>query len=192
MKNKLLRLFLGCGLLLTGLTPAVAESVYDTLSKDVYIAPFGSYLHTGGDTAATDGWGAGLAIGKVLNERFNVELRGLWHGYDNDLYCCNGAETDLIGATADLQYYFMRDKFSPYAVASVGGMTTRMDGPAFSLEDASFIFEAGVGSSYSLHKYLTVRGDVRYRLNTLPTSLGQDGVLNDAVVNLGFVLPVPF
>ncbi len=194
MKKSLSTLCLTSALFLGSIGQVFADSasVSDSLGKDWYVAPFGSYLNTGGDTGAADGWGAGLGIGKVLNQDFNIELRGLWHGYDNDLSCCGGAQTDLVGAAADLQYYFQRDTFSPYAVASVGGMSNRISGPAFSLDQESFIFEAGVGSSYSVYKNFMLRGDVRYRLNTLPASLGSDGVLNDAVVNLGFVVPVAF
>jgi OOP family OmpA-OmpF porin len=155
----------------------------------MYLAPFGSFLQPGGDSAGHGGWGTGLGVGKVLNQHFNVELRGFWQNFDNDLSCCGGAETDLVGATADLQYYFLRDTFSPYAVVSAGGMTTDIKGPSLSVSQESFVFEAGIGSTYSLYKQLLLRGDVRYRLNTLPDSLGQDGVLNDAVVNLGFVVP---
>lgn len=174
-------------LISASLNPAYAES---QSHKDYYLAPFGSYLQPGGETAGDGGWGVGLAVGKVLNEHFNVELRGFWQNYQNKMACCGGAETDLVGATADLQYYFFRDTFSPYAVVSAGGMTTSIAGPAFKISQESFIFEAGIGTTYALHKSVMLRGDVRYRINTLPASLGQEGVLNDAVVNLGFVVPI--
>jgi OOP family OmpA-OmpF porin len=161
-----------------------------TSNQDFYLAPFGSFLQTGGDTGGSAGWGVGMGVGKVLSEHFNIELRGFWQNYQNDFSCCGGTETDLIGATADVQYYFFRESFAPYLVASVGGMTTNITSPAFKLSQESFIFEAGAGTSYTITDYLILRADVRYRLNTLPDNLGSGGVLNDAVVNLGFVVPI--
>jgi len=178
-------------LILVG-TIKLAHAKTDLSEENFYLAPFGSYLQPGGDTAGSGGWGVGLGVGKVLNEDFNIELRGFWQNYQSDFSCCGGAQNDLIGATADLQYYFFRDTFSPYAVAGVGGMTTNIEARSFKLSQESFIFEAGVGSTYSVSQYFLVRGDVRYRLNTLPDSLGVGGVLNDAVVNLGFVVPFAF
>lgn len=188
MKKTLAQLSLSAMILAGSLNLAQAED--KELTKDIYLAPFGSFLQPGGDSAGFGGWGAGLGVGKVLDQHFNVELRGFWQNYHNDLSCCGGAETDLVGATADLQYYFLRDTFSPYAVVSAGGMTSDIQGPALSVSQESFVFEAGIGSTYSIYKQLMLRGDVRYRLNTLPDSLGEDGVLNDAVVNLGFVVPL--
>ena len=189
--NKTLSTLCTSALILAG-GLSLAHADTQGTDKDFYLAPFGSYLQPGGDTEATGGWGVGLGVGKVLNEHFNVELRGFWQNYQNA--CCDfPMETDLVGATADLQYYFFRDTFAPYAVASVGGMTTDISSTEFTnITQESFIFEAGVGSTYSVYKNLMLRGDVRYRLNTLPDSTGGEGVLNDAVVNLGFVVPMGF
>ncbi|EIC28331.1 outer membrane beta-barrel protein [Methylomicrobium album] len=153
---------------------------------DIYVAPFGSYLHPGGDTQASDGWGAGAGVGMVINRYFNVEARGFWHNYRNDIPCCGGGETDLLGASLDGQFYFMRDRFSPYLVASLGGMRTELTSRYFNTHATSFIFEAGGGGSFTITDNFSLRGDVRYRINTLPSNVGGEGVLNDLVVNLGF------
>ena len=171
-----------------------------------YVAPFGSYLHTDDATKAREGFGAGLAIGKELNTHFNVEVRGFWQGYDNDYSCCNKpnvqlhGDSQLTGGTLDVQYFFMRDTFSPYVVAAVGGMNTdyQMQTIAFSKsvnyqkDTTSFIFETGVGTTYSVTDYFSLRGDVRYRLNTFPTNAGstEASVFNDLMVNFGFLVPL--
>ncbi|MDP1664463.1 MAG: OmpA family protein, partial [Methylobacter sp.] len=36
-----------------------------------YIAPFASFVRTGGDRDASDGWGGGMGIGKMLDKHFN-------------------------------------------------------------------------------------------------------------------------
>lgn len=171
-----------------------------------YVAPFGSYLHSDGATKAHDGFGAGLAIGKELNTHFNVEVRGFWQGYDNDYSCCNKpnitmkGDSQLTGGTVDVQYFFMRDTFSPYVVAAIGGMNTdyQMQTTAFGKSvnyqknTTSFIFETGVGTTYSVTDYFSLRGDVRYRLNTFPTNANsvENSVFNDLTVNFGFLVPL--
>jgi OmpA-OmpF porin, OOP family len=34
-----------------------------------YVTPFASYVQTGGDRKAADGWGGGLGIGKIINQK---------------------------------------------------------------------------------------------------------------------------
>jgi OOP family OmpA-OmpF porin len=147
-----------------------------------YVAPFASYLNTGGDRKADDGWGGGLGIGKIINQHFNVELRGFYQGFDGK----NGS-WDLAGGTADLQYYFFRDKFSPYAVIAAGGMNTCLSSHCA----AGIIGEAGLGFSYEINDNFLVRSDVRYRYNNNMNSHVQVGTteFNDMTVNLGFVIP---
>lgn len=174
------------------------------LDDRFYLAPFGTFLQPGGDTQGFAGWGGGLAIGKIINEYFNVELRGFWQGYGNNfgnLYGNqNGGRTDLTGGTVDLQYYFFRDAFSPYTVLALGGMntSTRIADQGYGRQQSSFIFEAGLGATYEIADNFLLRGDVRYRGNTADSfdrsSLNNrwynDGVLSDLVVNLGFVVPI--
>jgi len=147
-----------------------------------YVAPFGTYFNPGGDRNAKDDWGAGVGIGKIINEYFNAEVRGFWQHLNG-----NGYNGDLTGGSVDLQYYFMRDVFSPYAVIGAGGMNTSAAGRS----GASVIGEAGVGATYELHDNFLLRGDVRYRY----VYEGRGGAyraeddFHDMVVNLGFVVP---
>ena len=195
-----------------------------------YVAPFGSFVQPGGDRNATGGWGGGLAIGKIINEYFNVEVRGFWQNWRNDGMAnvsnhaltnnvaqgFSGGGTDMTGGTIDLQYYFMRDTFSPYAVFGIGGANNSWRGNSggaanwvgaangiprtaqrsFGTQTASFIFEAGVGATYELADNFLIRSDVRYRGDTAAgdyySNLGipsRTSVFNDLVVNLGFVVP---
>ncbi len=107
-----------------------------------YAAPFGTFVQPGGDRNAQGGWGAGLAIGKIINEYFNVEVRGFWQNWGNNGVANVGQPiaqgrlgqgwidggTDLTGGTVDLQYYFLRDTFSPYAVFGLGGVNNSWRG----------------------------------------------------------------
>jgi OOP family OmpA-OmpF porin len=182
-------------LLAMGLTALAAmNAMADEFNDDrFYLAPFGSYLHTGGDRSASDGWGGGLAVGKIINQYFNVELRGFWQDY-RGRGGFSGGRVDLAGGAVDLQYYLFRDKFSPYVVTGLGGMNTsaRAPGGHNGFSDASFIFETGVGATYEILDNLLLRGDVRYRLDTLPAVRDVDNkdTLHDMVVNFGFVVPL--
>jgi OOP family OmpA-OmpF porin len=164
-----------------------------------------------------------LAIGKIINESFNVEVKGYWQNYQGHApgyYSRTNA--DLIGGTIDLQYFFFRDAFSPYAVVALGGQSNSVranDIPMNGLyrrgvrypniSNSSFVFETGVGATYELADNFLLRADVRYRLDTAPSSVEgnlpsntyignnittrigdrHNDVLNDMLVNVGFVIP---
>ncbi len=147
-----------------------------------YVAPFGSYVHTGGDRNGSDAWGGGMALGKILNEHFNVEVRG----FDQE-FASNYGHQSLTGGTADLQYYFMRSAFSPYAVLAAGGMNSCVSANC----GASVIGEAGLGFTYELADNLLFRTDARYRYtNDLNSHINPRGdEFHDLVVNAGFVIP---
>lgn len=147
-----------------------------------YVAPFASFVKTGGDRNASDGWGGGMGVGKIIDKHFNVEVKGFYQGFGG----ANGP-WDLVGGTADLQYYFFRDKFSPYAVVGAGGMNTCASANC----GVGFIGEAGAGFTYELHDNFLLRSDVRYRYNNNLNAHVQPGTdeFHDMTVNVGFVIP---
>lgn len=169
--------------LLAGNIISVAQAATDQAQDNRwYIAPFASYLNTGGDRHATDGWGGGLGVGKMIDEHFNVELKGFYQGFNGS----NGS-WDLVGGSADLQYYLFRDKLSPYAVVGLGGMNTCVSANC----GIGFIGEAGLGLSYELNDNLLIRSDVRYRYNNNLNAQVQPGTeeFHDMTINLGVVIP---
>lgn len=194
-------------------TPVSSSSTFD--DDRFYMAPFGTFVQPAGARNMQGGWGAGLGLGKIINEYFNVEIRGFWQGFGNNgvpqlgagyqpaangTGAWTGGGTDMTGGSIDLQYYFMRDTFSPYVVFGLGGMNTSWRGnfsnvPAGvtnlnSKQTASFIFEAGAGATYELADNFLLRGDVRYRGDTAASEWpGNTDVFNDLVVNAGFVIP---
>lgn len=156
-----------------------------------YVAPFGSYVNAGGDRNADNaGYGAGLGIGKIINEHFNVEVRGFYNGFDDErARVGRKGQWDLMGGTVDAQYYFWRDKFSPYTVAAIGGMHSNVNGKS----SPGFIGEVGTGFTYELCDHLLFRSDVRYRYNNnfdgnLTTNRNNE--YHDMIVNVGFVIPL--
>ncbi|MGZ8096453.1 MAG: OmpA family protein, partial [Methylosarcina sp.] len=49
-----------------------------------YIAPYGTFINSGGDRGANDEWGGGMGIGKMIDDHFNVEARGFYQRLGGD------------------------------------------------------------------------------------------------------------
>lgn len=167
-----------------------SQDDYDSATDDRwYVAPFGTFIKTGGDRDAKDGWGGGMGFGKMLDEHFNIELKGFYQGFGGYSNANTGqtGRWDLTGGTADLQYFFFRDKFSPYAVIGAGGMNTSVPGDS----GIAIIGESGVGFTYELHDNFLLRSDVRYRYNNNFNAQLRPGTdeYHDMTVNVGFVVP---
>lgn len=182
---------IACALFLSlGIT--VSAQAEEFLDDRWYVAPFGSYVNPGGDRNADNaGYGAGLGFGKILDEHFNVELRGFYNGFDDNTnrFPQQNGQWDIAGGTADVQYYFWRKAFSPYTVIGLGGMTSNVRGN----DGIGFLGEAGAGFTYEILDNLLFRSDVRYRynnnFNAHLTANGTDEY-HDMVVNVGFVVPI--
>ncbi|MDD5275092.1 MAG: OmpA family protein [Methylovulum sp.] len=183
LKKKLLPIAIA-SLMGVGLLP-LAQADDQFLDNRWYVAPFGTFINTGGDRNADNGWGAGMGIGKIINEHFNVELRGFYQGFDSK--GPGSKEFELAGGTADLQYFFTRNRLAPYAVLAVGGMNTGLG----ARNVAGIIGEAGVGATYEVSDNFLVRSDVRYRYNNNFNSHIQGGPddFHDMTINVGFVIP---
>ncbi len=163
------------------LSVAQAEEVVD---DRWYVAPFGTFIQPGGDRNSNNGWGGGMGFGKMIDEHFNVELKGFYQGLDGD----NGnGSWDLTGGTADVQYFISRDTFSPYTVLGLGAMNSSHNGGS----GTGFIGEAGAGLTYEVSDNFLIRSDVRYRYNQNFNANLQPGTneFHDMVVNVGFVVP---
>ncbi|MEY3807341.1 MAG: hypothetical protein RI893_317 [Pseudomonadota bacterium] len=150
-----------------------------------YVSPFGTFVEPGGDRDTHSGWGGGMGFGKIIDEHFNVELKGFYQGLKGK----NGnGNWDMTGGTADVQYFISRGSFSPYTVIGLGAMNSSHNGKS----DAGFIGEAGAGLSYEVNDNFLVRSDVRYRYNNNGNANLQPGTneFHDMVVNFGFVIPL--
>ncbi|MFZ2172175.1 MAG: OmpA family protein, partial [Methylococcaceae bacterium] len=149
-----------------------------------YVAPFGTFIQPGGDRKSDNGWGGGMGFGKMIDEHFNVELKGFYQGLEG----ANGnGSWDLTGGTADVQYFIFRDTFSPYTVIGLGAMNSSHNFGS----GTGFIGEAGAGLTYEVSDNFLIRSDVRYRYNQNFNANLQSGTneFHDMVINLGFVVP---
>jgi OOP family OmpA-OmpF porin len=161
----------------------VSQAQADDYTDDRwYIAPYGTFINSGGDRGSNDEWGGGMGIGKMIDEHFNVEARGFYQRLGGE-----SGSWDMTGGNMDLQYYLFRDTFSPYTVLGLGAMNTSHGGDS----GTGFIGEAGVGFTYEVLDNFLLRSDVRYRYNNNFNAHLQPGTdeFHDMTVNVGFVIP---
>lgn len=159
--------------------PAGADGVDDRW----YLAPTISHVLADGDRGSDDGWGLGLALGKSLNEKWNMEyaLRG------NSLNRNAGGSYDQYGLGVDGLYFFKRNPgFAPFAVVGAGYLRTDIPGNS----DNSLMANAGLGFLKRLSDDMDLRADARYRWagNDLPGING--GSLGDWVISIGLNIPL--
>ena len=156
----------------------------DIVDQRWYISPYGSFIQAGGDRNSEAGWGGGMGIGKILNEHFNIELKGFYQGYDS---ANKNGRWDISGGSTDIQYFISRGTFSPYTVIGIGAINSNHN----EYNGVGFIGEAGAGVTYEMSDNFLVRSDVRYRYNNNIGANLQQGTneFNDLVVNMGFVVP---
>jgi OOP family OmpA-OmpF porin len=167
----------------------IAQAAYEPRTNDWYLAPFGTFVYTDDARGPENAWGAGAGIGKVLNEHFNVEVRGFYNAYKGTAVGQTNANTQMEGGTADVQYFFNRDRFSPYAVLGAGVVNTTS---LFDNDALGIVAETGLGFTYELMDHLLFRSDVRYRYNNnFNNNLGRSSDdFHDMTVNVGFVIPL--
>lgn len=187
------------GLVVAATGSAIAAESF--LDDRWYVSPVGEYTYNGDiNVFAQRQWGAGLGIGKILDENFNVEVRPIWnHWQGSPVQGAAGKaafgnyQADMFGGLVDLQYYFARGAFQPYAVVAAGAGTLGNGGN----RDTLFLGEAGLGTNYEVNDNFLLRTDVRYRA-TLDTNSGSGSMyannalssnLNGVTVNVGFVVP---
>ncbi len=171
------RIFLHISLVI-GLAGVFGTAGAETADERWYLAPTIGYVFADSDRKADDGWGLGLALGKSLNEKWNLELalRG------NKLDRAAGGAYDQYGLGVDGLYFFKRDPaFAPFAVVGAGYL--RSDVPSAS--DDSLMANAGLGFLKRLSDNMDLRADARYRWasNNLPGVSGNG--LGDWLVSIG-------
>jgi len=154
--------------------PALADAPVG----DNYLSVLGTYSQYDEDRNAEDDFDGGqLSIGRVLNERWNVE------GLFMTARTGNTAVERHFGVGVDLQRVFARSsRFSPYAHAGVGGFRLNPE-----LEDSRNGMMASAGLGFYLDLFssdLALRGEWRHRWETASRS-----TLDDDLFSLGLQFP---
>ena len=166
--------------------PAVGAEHEEFLDNRFYLVPFGTFVIPDGDRNTSEGWGGGLAIGKIINRYLNLELKGVYDNLQSDGVGGSG-DVDQYGGGVDALVFPWRGQLSPYGVVSAMGLNTDSDRRG---ADLHFTAEAGGGLQYELDEHGTsLRTDVRYRYNA-DSDTAPANQLHDMVVNLGIYVPL--
>ena len=106
--------------------PAVGAEHEEFLDNRFYLVPFGTFIIPDGDRNVSEGWGGGLAIGKIINRYLNLELKGVYDNFQSDGVGGSG-DVDEYGGGVDALVFPWRGQLSPYAVVSAMGLNTDSD-----------------------------------------------------------------
>ncbi|CAN5376843.1 hypothetical protein BH10PSE16_BH10PSE16_03390 [soil metagenome] len=140
-----------------------------------YVAPTAGVVLNDSSRNKSTGGALGLAVGKVLNEKWNVEFGGQYLRMDG-----KNDEQGSIGV--DGLYFFNRNPdFAPYAVAGLGYVR---EARAFGNTQANdnLLVKAGLGFTRQLSKNVDFRTDARYQWHTNKTGAHN---LGDWVISAG-------
>jgi len=182
-RNKWLVTF---GLLAVVMAGAVRAEGEEFLDNRFYLVPFGTFVLPDGDRNTSEGWGGGLAVGKIINRYLNLELKGVYDNLQSDGVGGSG-DVDEYGGGFDALVFPWRSQLSPYAVVSAMGLNTKSERRGSNLH---FTGEAGGGLQYELDDHGTsLRTDVRYRYNA-DSETAPANQLHEMVVNLGIYVPL--
>ncbi|MEC5211646.1 hypothetical protein RCH06_000176 [Polaromonas sp. CG_9.5] len=133
-----------------------------------YIAPTVGVTLNDSVRGANTGAGVGLAVGKVLNEKWNVEF-----GVQRLRFVSSdiGNDDDQGSIGVDALYFFNRNPdFAPYAVAGLAyALEARPYGP-YARND-NLLIKAGLGFTKKLSQNIDFRTDVRYQWHNNKTGV---------------------
>ncbi len=140
-----------------------------------YLAPTAGITLNDSVRTKSTGGAVGLAIGKVLNEKLNVEFGGQ--------YLRLGGKDEQGNIGVDGLYFFNRNPdFAPYAIAGLGPVR---EGRASGNTPANdnLLVKAGLGFTKKLSQNIDFRTDARYQWHTNKTGVGNN--LGDWVISAG-------
>ena len=138
-----------------------------------YVAPTVGVVLNDSDRAKSTGGAVGLMIGKVLDEKWNVEFGGQYLRMDG-----RNDEHGNIGV--DGLYFFNRNPaFAPYAVA---GLAYAREGFSDTNRNNNLLGKIGLGFTKRLTDTIDFRTDARYQVHG---NRAGNGNLGDWVISAG-------
>lgn len=138
-----------------------------------YVAPTAGIVINDADRNKSTGGAVGLMIGKVLNEKWNVEFGGQYLRLDG-----KNDEQGNIGV--DGLYFFNRNPdFAPFAI---GGLAFAREGFSDTNRNDNLLAKVGLGFTKRLTDTIDFRTDARYQVHGNRAGAGN---LGDWVISAG-------
>ncbi|MCF6229471.1 MAG: OmpA family protein [Gammaproteobacteria bacterium] len=177
MKRPLSPLLICTSLLVSlPLSNAVAEP------SGQYFAPMLTYIQADKDRNSDNGFGAQIALGQQLSERWNLELN---FNFDTLDFESGSGEYKQTGLQLDGLYFFNRGSgLSTYGILGVGMLRTTLTGDAAINPSANI----GLGLMKPIGDAMQLRAELRYRLDEENRILGADR-FEDLLLNVGLMIP---
>jgi len=164
-----------------------------------YLTPFATYVLADKDRFANSGWGGGLAVGKPVHPRWDLEFRTQYEEL--------GAQTGGPGkyknwsGSFDVHWYFVPrdsvrswqpDTVQPYLIAGIGLINDKVSGSLTtpSGNTTSFMWNAGIGFAWPFATWGRLIGDVRYRWDDNRGGYGDGTNFGDVLFTVGLQIPL--
>jgi len=164
-----------------------------------YLTPSATFVLADKDRLAKNGWGGGLAVGKAVHPRWDLELRGMYEEL--------GAQTGGPGkyknwsGSFDAHWYFIPrdslrswqpDTVQPYLIAGIGLINDKVSGSLTtpSGSTTSFMWNAGIGFAWPFSSWGRLTGDVRYRWDDNRGGYGDGSNFGDVLFTVGLQIPL--
>ena len=162
MNKKLVGLAVAATLSLT----AFAASAEDMFRDAWYAVPSLNYMHPDSDLDASNGWGAGIKLGKELSPSWDLQ-GGLGYNRASENTGIAGASGSYKQTTLGLDalYMFSRSNFRPFLLAGVGAARNNIDynipGISNNSSKTSWLGNLGLGAQYLFNDSFGLQADLR-------------------------------
>ncbi len=156
----------------------------DQTERKWYLAPALGYIASDSGRAADDGFNTQLGIGRLINDKWNLELNAIHSAMD---FTNTSGEYDQGGIELDGLYFFSRERrWNPYGLLGIGTMDTEVPGKSA----ANLLASAGGGVMHTLNERgIALRVDARYRYDDDNSSRAGQSSFADWVFNVGLAIP---
>ncbi len=152
---------------------ATAAFAQTTPDPRWYIAPTASVVLNDSDRNKNTGGAVALAIGKALNDKWNVEMGAQYLRLD-------GKNDEQANIGVDALYFFNRNPdFAPYALA---GLAYAREGYSDADKNNNLMARVGLGFTKKLSQNVDFRTDARYQWHT---NKAGNGNLGDWLISAG-------
>jgi len=153
-------------------------------SGNWYLSPSLFYVIADDDRRADDDLGFQIGVGKVLNQRWNIEFSGV---FDNLDFETGNGKYQQRGILADGLYMFNREPaMQPFALVGLGALRTKAAGDS----NVNPLINIGAGIMFPLSDNgVSLRGDIRHRWDFDDETVNGEDRFNDWLVSIGIAIP---
>lgn len=199
MNKKILGFAIVASLSLT----ALSVSAEDMYRGAWYAVPGVSYMNTDSDLDADHDLGGFIAIGKELNQSWDLQARLGYNNNSEDFTSSTRGDYKSTQLGLDALYMFSRDQFRPFILAGLGVTRNNLDytvsGVNLDGKKTSWLASVGLGAQYLITDRFGVQVDLRQQFSRGRVTSGinatESGSISNTLLNIGgifrFGAPAP-